>query len=262
MRAVTPTLPAGPWRPVVWRGGRGSPIVFLHGLMGIDGDDKLLHALAAHHEVVAPVAPGFADLAELDDIRDVHDLALAYDDLFAALGLDHADVVGHSFGAMVALELAAHVPHRVGRLVLCAPLGLWDDTNPVADVFAVPLTDVNALLWSDPAAAPDYLRTVVGAATGEEAMMNVLVSVLQGLTTAGKFVWPLPDKGLRRRIHRVRAPALVVWGRDDKMNPVAYADAFVAALGDAKAEIIDGAGHMLPYERVDLFVDLVTSFCA
>src|SRR6266513_2410811 len=82
------------------------------------GDAPLIEALAQSHTVLAPLAPGFADLAELDDLRDIHDLALHYDDIFEALHLDQALVAGHSFGAMIAAEVAAHVPHRVSRLIL------------------------------------------------------------------------------------------------------------------------------------------------
>jgi pimeloyl-ACP methyl ester carboxylesterase len=70
------------------------------------------------------LAPGFEDPADLDAIRDVHELAFHYDDLLASIARRS---IGHSFGAMVAAELAAHVPSRVRQLVLIAPIGLWDD---------------------------------------------------------------------------------------------------------------------------------------
>ena len=40
----------------------------------------------------------------------------------------------------------------------------------------------------------------------------------------GKFVWPIPEKGLRTRLHRVTAPTLIVWGADDALIPVGYAN--------------------------------------
>ena len=97
---------------VVFRGGNGDPVVYLHGGGGLVLEDPLLAALARSSEVIAPLAPGFADLADLDEIQDVHELAMHYDDLFEALGLDGVPVVGHSFGGMTAAELAAHYPRR------------------------------------------------------------------------------------------------------------------------------------------------------
>jgi pimeloyl-ACP methyl ester carboxylesterase len=110
-------LPSGRSQ-TVFRGGEGPPLVFLHGGGGLMPDDPLVAGLARSRTVLAPLAPGFADLSDLDDLRDVHDLALHYDDLLEALGLDGVPVVGHSFGAMTAAELAAHVPRRVSALAL------------------------------------------------------------------------------------------------------------------------------------------------
>src|SRR5437588_434994 len=137
----------GDRRVQVFRAGHGPTLVWLHGPHGIRRNDPMIAALAARHSVIAPLAPGFNDVDELDDIRDVHDLALHYDDLFDALGLTGVSLVGHSFGAMIAAELAAHVPARVARLVLLSPFGLWRDDEPVADLFARPLGAVDRILW-------------------------------------------------------------------------------------------------------------------
>src|SRR6266545_1785119 len=110
----------------VYRAGTGPTIVWLHGPHGVRKTDPVIAELAKRHSVVAPVAPGFNDVDELDDIRDV----------LEALGLDRISLVGNSFGAMIAAELAAHVPKRVERLVLISPFGLWRDDHPVADRFA------------------------------------------------------------------------------------------------------------------------------
>jgi pimeloyl-ACP methyl ester carboxylesterase len=239
----------------VFRGGHAaagrSPIVFLHAAGGITADDPFLAELATTHEVVAPVHPGFNDLAEIDDIRDVHDLALRLDDVFDALGLDRATVVGHSFGGMVAAELAAHVPHRVAKLVLLAPLGLWNDDYPVADLFVAFPGAIQKLLWADPDS--DTARSFGGTPN--------IIGLLQGLTSAGKFLWPIPDKGLGRRLRRITADTLVVWGADDQLAPARYADDFAAAIANAEPpRVLDGAGHMVPYERQAEVVELIAAF--
>ncbi len=40
----------------------------------------------------------------------------------------------------------------------------------------------------------------------------------------GKFIWPIPDKGLKKRIHRITAPTLLLWGEHDRLVPRAYAE--------------------------------------
>jgi pimeloyl-ACP methyl ester carboxylesterase len=261
----------GPWGfpTVVHRGGDGPRLVFLHGAAGVNPHDPLLAALAERFEVIAPVLPGFNDLAELDDLRDVHDLALYHDELFGALGLDGASVVGHSLGGMVAAELAAHVPHRVDRLVLAAPLGLWNDDYPVADMFIAFPNGINELMWVDPSgdAALSFMAAMASASgvgadapAHEDPMIAALIGILQGMTTAGKFLWPLPDKGLARRLRRIAVQTLVVWGAADTFAPARYAEDFARGIPSAKLEVLDGAGHMVPYERQPDFVNLVAAF--
>src|SRR5205807_5350316 len=110
---------------VVYRAGAGPPLVWLHGLYGVEADAPLIEALAESFSVYAPLAPGFADLDELDDIRDIHDLALHYDDVMQAVARREAISAGHSFGAMRAAGLAARFPSRGWRRVLHSPRGGW-----------------------------------------------------------------------------------------------------------------------------------------
>ncbi len=248
----------------VIRVGEGAPLVWLHNAGGVSPDDPVVLALAARgHEVIAPVCPGFEDLADIDDIRDVHDLALWYDDLFAAEGLDGVPVVAHSFGGMIAAELAAHVPHRVSRLVLAAPVGLWRDDEPMADMFPAFPLEIQDLLWADPSKAvlpPPPARAEIEGV--DDPLLAMFLQMTTGMTAVGKFMWPIPDKGLRRRLHRISAPTLIVWGAKDKLIPASYADDFAAGIPAASVEILDDAGHMVVLERLDDFVDLTAGFLA
>lgn len=245
------------------RGGKGSPLIFLSGPSVITTKDPLLLALSERFDVVAPIHPGFENPEDLDDIRNIHDLALYYDDLLGALGLDAAQIMGHSFGGMVAAEVAAHVPSRVSKLVLAAPVGLWNDAYPVADIFAVPIQTVQNLLWADPSSPAASAVTQAAAADIEGAqnpMLEMLIGLMKGFTSAGKFMWPIPDKGLARRLHRITAPTLLIWGSEDKVLPTKYGDDFVAGIHEAKLEVLDGAGHMVVYEKQDDVVKRVEEF--
>ena len=236
---------------VVYSAGDGPPLVWLHSLYGVEFDEPVIDDLAENFTVYAPLAPGFADLAELEDIRDIHDLALHYDDVLEALRLQTAVVAGHSFGAMIAAEVAAHFPARVPRLVLASPLGLWNDAYPVADLFGVLQTEVSGLLYADPSYAPG------GNAKPD---LEALIALTRGMTTVARFLWPIPDRGLNRRLHRVRAPTLVIHGAVDRFVPTHYADEFVARLPDASLRIIPGAGHMLTVEALDATLAAIEQF--
>jgi pimeloyl-ACP methyl ester carboxylesterase len=241
-------------------------LVFLHSGSGMTSSDPVVEALAEHYNVIAPLHPGFEDPDELEELRDVHDLALYHDELFEALGLDDVNVIGHSFGGMVAAELAAHYPKRVKKLVLVAPVGLWNDDYPMVDMFTAFPFGIQELLWGDPnsadvAAAMAAMAKGMGDLSGaSDPLTAMLLRVLPGLITIGKYMWPLPDKGLVRRLRRITASTLVVWGEKDKLLPSRYADDFVAKIPNARAAFMPDAGHMVPYERTDEFVKLVSDF--
>jgi pimeloyl-ACP methyl ester carboxylesterase len=78
--------------------------------------------------------------------------------------------------------------------------------------------------------------------------------------TTGKFIWPIPDKGLKKRIHRVKAPALLVWGRQDRLVPAVYAEEFHAPALGARLETLEGAGHAPHLEETDTVARIVRDF--
>ena len=80
------------------------------------------------------------------------------------------------------------------------------------------------------------------------------------LAAAGKFLWPLPDKGLARRAYRIKAPTLILWGEQDQINPPSYADDFQRLIADSRIETLPNAGHLLMLEQLDAFANAITSF--
>jgi pimeloyl-ACP methyl ester carboxylesterase len=175
LTSETIRLPSGRiWR--VFGGGTGAPLLWLHGPRGVDAADPLLEALAAQRRIVAPLAPGFDDLDELGEIDTIHELALDYDDLLRGLKLPALPIIGHSFGAMIAAEIAAHFPDRAARLVLIAPVGLWNDAYPVADLFARPVGEMDQILWRDLAARDAYGARIAASAAGQNEVEQLSAS--------------------------------------------------------------------------------------
>jgi pimeloyl-ACP methyl ester carboxylesterase len=245
----------------VYGGGSGPALLWLHGPRGVDAADPLLEALAARHRIVAPVAPGFNDLDELSEIDSVHELALDYDDLLRGLGIGALAIIGHSFGGMVAAELAAHFPERAQRLVLLAPVGLWNDAYPVADVFAVPVGEMDRLLWHDTGARDAHAARIAASSAGQD-QIEQLLSLTRNLTSLTKILWPIPDRGLRRRLRRIAAPTLILFGAEDAFVPARYGADFAAGIAGAKCVVIEGAGHMVPYEKTASVAAAIQSFLA
>ncbi len=243
----------------IYSGGSGPTLMWLHGVHSIDPDDSFLGALQNRYRVVAPVAPGFNDLNELSEIDNIHDLVLDYDDLIEGLGLDCISLVGYSFGAMIAAEVAAHFPHRILRLVLIAPFGLWNDAYPVTDIFSYPSAHIDDILWEDRTARSLFTKPLEDEADVATAA-DQMIKVAQSLTAVTKFVWPIPDNGLRKRIRRIACPTLAVFGLRDKIVNSRYAEDFNCALRYATTAVVPDAGHMLPYEKSEQVRQLIDGF--
>ena len=241
--------------------GDGPPLVYLHPAAG-PGWDPFLDALAERHTVYAPDHPGTGETARdaIHRVPGLWDLVLIYDELLDALGLDTVPLVGASFGGMVACEVAAHRRTAISRLVLLDPIGLWRDDAPVAQYMTMTPDELPGVLFHDPSGPAAQAALAMPDSADELAV--AMADAVWAMGATGKFVWPIPDKGLARRLHRVTAPALVVWGEHDRLVSPVYAEEFAARLADARVEIVPDAGHVPQVERLDVVAPLVLDFLA
>jgi len=93
-----------------------------------------------------------------------------------------------------------------------------------------------------------------------DAQMEAVLERTKNLSAAGKFLWPIPDKGLKKRIHRIVAPTLLLWGASDRLVPPVYGEEFLKHIDGARLTIFKGASHMLPFEKPEEVVEAVTDF--
>src|SRR5882724_2829267 len=117
-------------------------------------------------------------------------------------------------------ELAATLRPRAAKLVLISPLGLWRDDAPSEDLLILPHEDLPAVLFRDPAS--EVARGWATLPAGEEQNIAAQIESIQRRAAMAKFVWPIPDRGLKKRLHRITAPTLVLWGEADRANPLVY----------------------------------------
>jgi pimeloyl-ACP methyl ester carboxylesterase len=256
MQAVIDTLNGTPVR--AWKGGQGgTPLVFLHGFEQHPGAAPFLSKLAASRPVLAPEHPGFGASGGASEMAGILDLVLHYRQWLEPLVAEHGpvDLMGHSLGGMFAAEIAAIFPHLVRRLVLVDAYGLWLDDVPMPDPFVIPAPQLDAAKWADPA-------TWAGAEPNSHdgAAADYVYYRSANLGAASRFMWPIPDRGLSRRLPLIRAETLVVHGERDGLVPPAYADAFARAIPGARTAIIAKAGHLPMIEQEAAFLDAVGGF--
>jgi pimeloyl-ACP methyl ester carboxylesterase len=235
-------------------GGSGEPLLFLHGAGGPMIGAPFLDGLARNFTVYAPAHPGFGPGEGLEHIDDVIDFALYYHDFLDELQIENPHVVGHSLGGMLAAEITALAPYRVNRLVLIGPAGLWIDEHPIPDFFTFNPQQIVEVALHDPEGPLGQM--MLQQFQAPEAALELH----RCMASAGKFLWPIPDKGLKKRIHRIQQPTLIVWGASDKLIPPAYGEAFLKAIPGSRLVTLQKSGHMPMLEEQDEFVEVVTNF--
>ena len=242
--------------------GSGPPLVYLHGPWGLGPDRAFVARLAGGNTVYAPKHPGTSrgDPEAVHALEGWLDLMLYHGELLDALGLAAPAVVGHSFGALVAAELAAAAPRSVGRLVLIDPVGLWRDDLPVKNWMILNDKARRPSLFADPEG--EAARRFFDVPSDPAERVDTLAQSIWAQACSGKFVWPIADRGFKNRAHRVAAPTLIVWGKADRIIAPAYAQEFAGRIAGARIELIDQAGHLPHLEQSEAVAKAVCGFLA
>ena len=241
---------ATPHVPVrYFEGGSGPALVFLHGAGGLMAEDPFLNALAKKYHVYAPLLPGYGDSEECAELRDMLDFTLHTWDVVDALDLRDPILVGHSMGGMIAAEMAAVAPHDVSRLGLIAPAGLWLDDHLIPDIFSMLPFQLAEVLFFDAKIGAQLMGVGGGNFGDPEWLKAFLVRNARQLGAAGKILFPIPERGLKDRLYRIKAKTVIVWGESDKLIPPVYGARFRDGIAGAELVTIREASHMVPLEQ-------------
>jgi pimeloyl-ACP methyl ester carboxylesterase len=241
--------------------GSGPPLLFLHSAGGPRWT-PFNDWLAERHTVYAPDLPGttLGDPRAIDLVETFADLVLAYEELVHALGIDGAVAVGESFGGMIAADLAAHFPALFSKLVLLSPAGLWLDEEPPRAI---------ELISGPPERAPEYLFLDSGGEIAQDffrlpddsdLVAQIIAQAVWAPGCSSKFMWPIPDQGLAKRLHRVTVPTLIIFGREDRVIPSVYGREFAERIASSRLEVIDRCGHIPHVEQAGRTRELVAEF--
>jgi pimeloyl-ACP methyl ester carboxylesterase len=251
------SIRGGQFEVEVNEAGQAAPLLFLHWEFGPRWT-AFHERLAKQWRVIAPSHPGFGASSGSEQIQDVHDLIYFYLDVLDELSLSTLPLIGHGLGGMFAAELAAVQPERFTRLVLLAPFGLWLPDAPTLDYFAASPPELGAALYYDQSSPAAVAASSMP--TDQAALIEQALERAKSQASAARYLWPIPNRGLGKRLHRVRAPTLLVWGERDGVVPPVYGEAFRSRLPDARLEVIPEAAHDLLDEQPDRLAALSLEF--
>jgi pimeloyl-ACP methyl ester carboxylesterase len=212
-------------------------------LFGIAGHAELSPAMRAVEadgwEIIVPSVPGFDGVAGFQPRDEYLDWITTFWDSIDATGASPCPVIGASVGGLFAAELAALRPEVVTGLALLAPFGIADGDNPGFNLYGTPGPERMAHLFAK--GVPDAFANRFAHLGPEEAPVASYLSDV----AAANILWPLGDRGVAKRLHRITAPRLTLWGDLDEVNPVTNAEAW------GGADIVAGAGHLLEWDAPD-----------
>lgn len=238
--------------------GLGPPVVYFPPT-GLTAVDPFVETLASRFTVHAIEFPGSSP--ELPDaaatVGNLWDLVLVLEEVVTHLNLDRPQAIGVSVGAMLAAELGAVFRHLFSSLVLVSPLGIWHDEEPTPNWQAAP-GDLPPLLFQDP------LSPQASGALNPEGEPEDVIALRAGqiwsLGCIAQFIWPIPDRGLAKRLHRIAVPTLVVRGAADTIVPKRYAEALTRAIKQGELVAVPETKHLPSIERPEEVLDLIERF--
>jgi pimeloyl-ACP methyl ester carboxylesterase len=225
-------------------GSPGKPLLLLHGL-GSRGEDwapTIPSLAAAGFHVYAPDLLGYGRSARPDVEYSVALEEGVVLNFMHAMGLTHADFDGWSMGGWIAAKIALDHPAMVDRLVLDDSAGLTFQPSFARDAFvptdSAGLTRLMALLSPHPAEFPPF----------------VVRATLRRIADNGKIIQSSMDSMesgadlLDTRLASITQPALIMWGTEDNLIPMAVGETMHRDIPNSVFEGIVGCGHLAPME--------------
>jgi pimeloyl-ACP methyl ester carboxylesterase len=236
------------------RAGKGRPVVVLHHETGTLDRLPFYDALAAQYDVLVPHHPGFSRSQRPEWMRSVRDIAVAYRGVLGTLGLKDTILVGLGFGGWIAAEMAGMAPADLSRLVLVGAMGI---KPPQGDILDLAITG-----YIDYARAGFHDQKAFDRVYGAEPSADQLEMWDICREMSFRIAWKpyMYSQTLPHLLGAVKASALVVWGDDDKVVPVSAAKRYVAALPNARLEIVKSCGHCVDMEQPETLAKLVMDF--
>ena len=220
--------------------GQGPPLVLLHGLAGSwRWWEPVLEPLTRHHRVLAFDLPGFGE-TRAEQWFSLKSAGQFVCRVMGELGIERADLVGHSLGGRICMDVAAHCPDRVGRLVLVSTVGVsWGKPYPMVG------WDLLREGWVNAPKYPDLVR--------EDARRVRFLELC--LAT-----YEMLADDFREAMARIEAPTLIVWGDRDVLTPPDHAEVFTTHIASADLALIEGAGHTPMWDAPEEFAEVVLGF--
>jgi pimeloyl-ACP methyl ester carboxylesterase len=238
------------------KGGSGDPMLVLSHDIGSLERLPFYDALARHFTVYVPSHPGYDGSERPNWMRSVRDVAVAYQLLLASIGVSNVSLVGLGFGGWIAAEMATMSPQAIRRLVLVGAMGVKPVHGEIFDQAIVSYIDYVRAGFED----QDVFDRLFGADPPTERLEQWDLNREMSFRIAWKPYMYSPT--LPHLLGGVRTPALIVWGRGDRVVPLECGEAYARALPRSRLAVVEGSGHFVDMEQPEALAKLIMEFAA
>mgnify|MGYP006299848815 FL=1 len=254
-------------------GERGPRIVLIHGIGGFAENWRFnIENLAGHFKVYAVDLVGFGKSGKPKAPYTYDYFARFIKEFIDVMEIDKAVLIGHSLGGGIAMRFALMFPGRVEKLVLVDSAGLGKEISKIFKLISLPG-------FGELVTRPDRTRTlkmyknlVYDRSLLSEEMVDLGFSFSSSPGAQQAFlktargtvnIFGFKRKAInpiRRNLHRIEVPVLVLWGERDAIIPVRHAYIAKDGIPDAELEVFENCGHIPMIECPDEFNTAVVKF--
>lgn len=249
--------------------GSGSPILHIHGsAFGHKNFAAMTPLMAEHFTIVDFDLPGYGESVGVARPDGMVGLSEVVYEFIRAIGYDKISIHGTSFGAMIALTLAARHPEVVDRLVLSCFMAKYDlAARLMRATWKQAARDSGMRAVSDLTSVAGFARSYYdrpGAADQLEAMREAFSRTNADAFVAGTQTIEQTD--LTEFVNKLRAPTLMIAGAEDNMTPFrpSASGLGMALIGTmipgAQCHVLEECGHYLVLEQPEVARDLIVDF--
>jgi len=244
--------------------GRGPTLVLLHGFL-CDSRcwRRQLEDLSDEFSVIAWDAPGAGASSVPPDRFTIIDWAEALASFLDTVGVEHAHVVGLSWGGVLAQEFYRLDPERVRTLILADTYAGWRGSLPEEACEA----RLARCLRESTLPAGEFVHRWVPVefftAAASQGLADEMAAIVGDFHPHGfrLMARSLAETDTRPLLPNLEAPTLLVWGDQDRRSPLTVAEHFRDAIPNAELKVLVNAGHVSNMERPDEFSACVRGFC-
>lgn len=235
-------------------------LVLIHGL-GASAErwDKVIPLFENHYKVIVPdlVGFGFSDKPLVDYTPEFFSDFI--DKFFTATNIEQANIIGSSLGGQIAIEYASLHPEKIKKLVLVSPAGIMKHSTPALDAY------IMAAMYPNEQNAKNAFELMEGSGrSADESIVNAFVKRMRLPNAKLAFMSSLlglkNSKLITSKLQTILIPTLIIWGSNDPIIPITFADNFLSAIQNSQLHRIDNCGHTPYVQDPHTFASAVLEF--